>query len=78
LNLAKELIAKGEKNSNVISHHIEIFMGTFPETTIEYISFCNPKTLERIDQIKEEVLLAIAVKLGKIRLIDNALINSLQ
>jgi pantoate--beta-alanine ligase len=78
LNLAKELMAKGEKNSLTLSNKLETFIGTFPETTIEYISFCNPKTLENVDKIQDEVLLAIAVKIGKIRLIDNALINSLQ
>ena len=75
LNLAKKLIAKGEKNPVVIRNQIEKFMGTFPETNIEYICFCNPKTLEDVDQIENQILLAMAVKLGKTRLIDNALID---
>ena len=75
LNLAKELIAKGEKNPVTIKKQIESFIHAFPETTIEYICFCNPKTLEDIDQIENQVLLAMAVKVGKTRLIDNALID---
>ncbi|WP_299979149.1 pantoate--beta-alanine ligase [Desulfobacula sp.] len=75
LNLAKELIAGGEKNPVAIKNRIETFICTFPETNIEYISFCNPKTLEAIDSIENQVLLAIAVKIGKTRLIDNALID---
>ena len=75
LNLAKELIAGGEKNPVAIKNQIETFICTFPETTIEYISFCNPKTLEAVDSIEHQVLLAIAVKVGKTRLIDNALID---
>ncbi|MBU8909894.1 MAG: pantoate--beta-alanine ligase [Desulfobacterales bacterium] len=78
LNLAKELIAGGEKNPAAVKNRIEAFICTFPETNIEYISFCNPKTLENIDSIENHVLLAIAVKVGKTRLIDNALINPAQ
>lgn len=75
LNIARELIANGGKKPAVIRHQIETFIRSFPETNIEYVTFCDPKTLEDIDQIKNQVLLALAVKVGKTRLIDNALIN---
>ena len=75
LNLAKKLIAGGEKNPVVIKTQIETFIRSFPETNIEYISLCNPKTFEDINNIENRVLLAIAVKLGKTSLLDNALID---
>ncbi|MCK5162418.1 MAG: pantoate--beta-alanine ligase [Desulfobacula sp.] len=78
LRLAGKLIARGEKNPVAIRNEIETFIQSFPETNIEYISFCNPATLEDIDNIENQVLLAIAVKLGKTRLIDNALIDPSQ
>lgn len=78
LNLAKDLIRGGGKKAAILRQHLEDFIHTFPETSIEYVSFCDPNTLEEMDQIKETVLLAIAVKVGKTRLIDNALINPLQ
>jgi len=68
LNLARELIAGGEKNPVAIKNRIETFIQSFPEINIEYISFCNPKTLEDIEIIESQVLLAIAVKVGKTRL----------
>ncbi|MCD4676339.1 MAG: pantoate--beta-alanine ligase, partial [Desulfobacula sp.] len=68
LHLAGKLIAGGEKNPVAIRNEMETFIQSFPETNIEYISFCNPKTLEDIDNIENQVLLAIAVKLGKTRL----------
>lgn len=74
LNLAKKLIAKGERNPVVIKNQVETFIRSFPETNIEYISLCNPKTFEDINCIDNQLLLAIAVKIGKTRLIDNALI----
>lgn len=78
LNLARELLAKGEKNAAVIRSKIESFIHSFPETKVEYISFCEPKTLEEIEVIEKKVLLALAVKVGKTRLIDNSLIDPAQ
>ena len=43
---------------------------------IEYISIVDTKTLEDIDRIAGKALVAIAVKLGKARLIDNILIDT--
>ncbi|SDU62047.1 pantoate--beta-alanine ligase [Desulfobacula phenolica] len=75
LNLAKELIAKGEKDSGKIKHKMETFFKTFSQTTPEYICFCDPQTLDHVDSIENQILLALAVKIGKTRLIDNALID---
>ena len=75
LKLARDLMARGEKNPVTLQHEIETFIHTFPETCVEYVSFCNPKTLEGVAQIDDRVLLALAVKIGKTRLIDNALID---
>jgi len=42
---------------------------------VDYFSFCNSSTLEEIDQFEANTLLAIAVNLGGVRLIDNFLIQ---
>ncbi len=78
LNLARELMAGGEKNASGIRSKIESLIHSFPETAVEYISFCKPETLEEIEVIEKKVLLALAVKVGKTRLIDNALIDPVQ
>ena len=75
LGLARELVAGGEKNSAILRSKIENLIHSFPETEVEYISFCRPETLEEIEVIEKKVLLALAVKVGKTRLIDNVLIN---
>jgi pantoate--beta-alanine ligase len=38
---------------------------------IDYASAYDPETLEEIDEIKSEVLFAVAVRIGNTRLIDN-------
>lgn len=75
LTLARDLMAKGERNPAILRHEIETFIHSFPQTCVEYISLCNPGTLENVKQIDDTVLLALAVKIGKTRLIDNALID---
>jgi pantoate--beta-alanine ligase len=42
---------------------------------IEYISIVDAQTLEAIDEVKGKVLIALAVKLGAARLIDNIVLD---
>lgn len=44
-------------------------------TQIDYASVYHPETLEEIKEIKGEVLIAVAVRIGNTRLIDNILVN---
>ena len=44
-------------------------------TSIDYISVYHPDTLEDIEDLQGEVLLAGAVRMGDIRLIDNMLMS---
>jgi len=78
LNMAREMIANGEKNPDIIKTEMENFIGSFQETSIDYINFCNPVTLEDINLIETQTLLALVVKIGDTRLIDNTLIDPLQ
>ena len=41
---------------------------------IDYASVYDPETLEEVDEIKKEALLAVAVRIGNTRLIDNILL----
>ena len=45
-------------------------------TQIDYASLYDPEALDEVDEIKGDVLLAVAVRLGDIRLIDNVLVNA--
>jgi pantoate--beta-alanine ligase len=46
-------------------------------TGVDYASIYNPETLEELQEIGDlkEVLIAVAVRMGKTRLIDNLLVN---
>jgi pantoate--beta-alanine ligase len=42
---------------------------------IDYVGIYDPFTLDEISEIKDEMLLAIAIRIGNTRLIDNMLVN---
>jgi pantothenate synthetase len=46
-----------------------------PYTVIDYVTLCDPVTLEDVETVEAETLLALAVKVGKTRLIDNCLVG---
>lgn len=75
LRLAEKRVVKGEKNTGRLQAELQEFIHTYSETAVEYISFCDPTTLEDVEQINGQVLLALAVKVGTTRLIDNSLIS---
>ena len=72
---AKTMIHQGETDANIILSKIKEFIESFKGTQIDYIALCDPETLDNITDIKGKILLALAVQLGKTRLIDNALID---
>lgn len=71
LNEAKKLIVEGEKNSENIINFIKNEITLEPLAKIDYIDIVDINRLEDIKTIEHEVLVAIAVFIGKTRLIDN-------
>ena len=75
LDLAEEMFRRGEKGAGVVRSAVVSLIGEHPFTRIDYVSFCDPVTLEDVARLGEETLLALAVYVGKTRLIDNRLIR---
>lgn len=71
LMLAEDLIRSGEISGKVIRAKMETCIAGERSARIEYISISDPETLEEVDIIGDDVLVAIAVWIGKTRLIDN-------
>lgn len=46
-----------------------------PQTDIDYITICDPETLEDIATVNRPALMALAVMIGKTRLIDNKMLD---
>lgn len=75
LQKAKELINSGIRDAATIIDTATELIQSYPETDIDYIAICDPETLVDIKSIDRPVLMALAVKVGKARLIDNMILN---
>ena len=71
LKQAKTGIESGQTDAGQIIKDTVRLITSFPGTKIDYINICDPDTLDDVDVIKGPVLMALAVKVGKTRLIDN-------
>lgn len=74
LDLAGEMYAQGERRVPEMRAALERIILDQPFTGIDYVSFCHPTTLEEVEVIDGETVLALAVMVGKTRLIDNCII----
>ena len=78
LDLAREMFGQGEKDAQRIKEAVENLILSYPLNEIDYINICDPMSLEDVARIKEKALLALAVRVGKARLIDNCLIGAME
>ncbi len=73
LKVGKELIEKGEKNALKIISAIENEINKEKLAKIDYVEIVDMNKLQSVDKIEKTVLAAVAVYIGKTRLIDNFL-----
>ena len=71
LTVAKEKIKAGERNSAAIIKLIEETINSEKLAKIDYIEVVDSLSMEKVERIEKAVLVAIAVFIGKTRLIDN-------
>jgi pantoate--beta-alanine ligase len=71
LLLAKELYEKGEREANVILKEVRGFIAGHPFVKIDYAQICDAATMKDVSLIEGSAVLALAVWVGKTRLIDN-------
>lgn len=68
---AKAMYEKGERESRVILERVRGIIERHPHAKIDYAQICHAATMDDIPVIGEEAVLALAVWVGKTRLIDN-------
>jgi pantoate--beta-alanine ligase len=71
LKLAQKLYSAGERNSTIIINEVTKLIKISPYTDIDYIKICDTTTLADLEEITGEAVIALAVKVGTTRLIDN-------
>ena len=75
LRLARQLVGEGVRESEKIRREMEKLIRHSPAATIDYIAIVDPESLQPVQRIERKTLVALAVKIGTTRLIDNTLIE---
>ncbi|MDO5552700.1 MAG: pantoate--beta-alanine ligase [Planctomycetia bacterium] len=75
LGYAKELIHKGEREAAVVKAAVEKMILDEGGTAIDYVSISDPDSLQEMTRIAGNVVVLLAVRVGKTRLIDNMVIE---
>ncbi|MBN2703956.1 MAG: pantoate--beta-alanine ligase [Pontiellaceae bacterium] len=77
LGAATRLFRQGEHDVELIRSVMKEMISAVPEVRIDYIEFVDDQTLCMVDRIDRPVLVAIAVRVGSTRLIDNVVLGSM-
>ena len=71
INLGKKLLEEGERDSAVLLSKMKENINKEPLAKIDYVEAVDIEKVEKVDKIEGTVLVAMAVYIGKTRLIDN-------
>ena len=69
--MGEELVKKGERSSKKLLSLMREMLSSEPMAKIDYVEAVSMDTIEKIQILEGTILVAIAVKIGKTRLIDN-------
>ena len=75
LCVAKDMYEKGERDAARMRQAMQSLISGEPAAKIDYISIADAATLDEVDIIGGRVLVSLAVRLGKPRLIDNIILG---
>ncbi len=75
LDRARERVQAGETDPDRIRREALESIEARPDAVVDYVTLCDPHTLEPVSTLNRPVLMALAVKFGKTRLIDNRILD---
>lgn len=73
---AKKIIEQGERNGEHVKKQIRSMIEQQPDAKIDYIEIVDTSNLNPVKHLQGEILIALAVKIGKPRLIDNVIVRT--
>ncbi len=71
LRLGRDAVERGERDAKKVTAIISDSLFTEPMAKVDYVEVVDLENVQRVDKIEGETLVAIAVYIGKTRLIDN-------
>lgn len=75
LHRAEQMIRGGEVKASILISEIQQLIDKKRSTRIDYIQIFDPETLQPLAEIRKQAVIALAVFVGKTRLIDNVIIQ---
>jgi len=76
LERARETYKAGERSGSRLSETVRAAVAAEPRARLDYVSVTDADTLEQLEKLDDRpILIALAVHLGKTRLIDNIVLN---
>jgi pantoate--beta-alanine ligase len=75
LREARNLYCQGVTDIGILKNRVHEILGTELSVVVDYVEFRSGETLEEAASADERTLLALAVKIGKTRLIDNCILG---
>jgi pantoate--beta-alanine ligase len=75
LSAAQNAHERGVRDGGVLRDEMKKILDAEPLAQVEYLSVADPVTLVEIEKADSGVLLSLAVRIGKTRLIDNMLLS---
>lgn len=73
---ARARVENGESNARTIAASVRSNIGTSPLAAIDYIEIVDPEEMTPVSNVSKGALLAVAVRFGNTRLIDNIMLGS--
>jgi pantoate--beta-alanine ligase len=74
LEVAQIMMEKGQRNSAAIIKRMKEIIGKEPLAKIDYVEIVDTDKLNPVAKIEKKVLVAMAIFIGKVRLIDNTIL----
>lgn len=75
VKLGQEMTAEGETDAKKIVSGMRALIEKEPLARIDYVKAVDGLTMQQIDTVKKPMLVALAVYIGKTRLIDNFIVD---
>ncbi|HDZ27863.1 MAG TPA: pantoate--beta-alanine ligase, partial [Candidatus Aminicenantes bacterium] len=74
LKVAQSMMEKGQRDSAAIIKEMKEIIGREPLAKIDYVEIVDIDKLDPVSRIEKKALVALAIFIGKIRLIDNTIL----
>jgi len=73
---AEKRVRRGETSAAALLHDVLAELSREPLAQVEYAKVCDPESLHELDRIQGTAVLALAVRFGRARLIDNRVLKN--